>query len=114
MKNFKIKGRRWNLEKGFYPWDAEQRFPHYEPIPNSEQEFQVEAESLNHAHLWLITNHPELAVGACVVGVDNDDFLLDAVLDYYVACLGTENYQTILEYIRNMAEKAISNEEVIV
>ena len=94
MKRYKIFGTKYSTEKSFYKWDTEHRYPTFKALDS--MEFFCEAESLDDAHLWMMENQPEYAIGCGINCLDNTDFLCDAIPDYYVREYDTEDFKKIL------------------
>ena len=92
MNTYHITGKRWSMEKHWYTWDDEHRFPTFETI--GEKTFTVKAKSITHAYLWMILFHPFYAVGCGVTCEENNDFIFDAVFDYYYS-LGFRNVLSV-------------------
>lgn len=82
MKIFKIIGRKYNEEKMYYDWDKKKKFYYYEKIEEKEL-CTFTFIDLHHAELFLLANYPEYYFGASIIGVDNTDFSMVAVPEFY-------------------------------
>lgn len=106
MMKVKVIGRKYDTSKVlYYDWDKEHKYPHF----SSESEdtvFEIEAESVTAASLWLIDNHPELFAGSNVIA-ENGDFAMHCVPDYYVSIYGLDRVQKDLVGIIRAERPAI-------
>lgn len=90
-----INGCVWSNEKKYYDWDTEHLFVRFEVV--SRTHYEIEANSLDEAHEWMLVNHPNEAVG-CGINMENGDFLCDAVLDWYYCELHTDDVLKIASW----------------
>ena len=95
MNTYNITGKAWNMEKKWYPWDDQHKYPHFES--EDETKFTVEANSMLEAYKWMLETHPELSVGCGITCENNSDFLFDAVFDYYYA-LGMRSIDEVVKH----------------
>lgn len=93
MKTFKIVGNKYGTEKKF--WDNNCKYYTYDSI--DEKTFgPYEFEDINHAEKWMIENHPDYFFGCNIIGVDNTDFALIAVPEYWETTENTTDREKLI------------------
>lgn len=98
MKMFKIIGRQYGTEKKYYDWSKNHKYYTYDKI--AEHEFPPKKfESVRHAEKWLLENFPEWYFGANIKGVDNNDFTMIAVPQFFEMEFGTNDREQIAKRV---------------
>ena len=96
-KMYKISGCQHTQEVTYYPWDEEKQYPNRNLLEDTRREFEGEFASLDDASLWLLTYHPDLYMGHCVVAMDGSgDFSMHCVPGYYYSEWNTLDDDKIL------------------
>ena len=107
MMKVKVIGRKYDLSRVIYcDWDKEHKYPHFSS-KSEDTEYEIEAESVTDASLWLIDNHPEQFCGSNVIA-ENGDFAMHAVPEYYVHIYGLDRVQNDLVGIVRAEREAIA------
>lgn len=104
MKTYKVTGRIYNEEPHYYAWDTHKESPVYDKV--SEEQWYINADSLQEAKNWFYKNHPEAVQGGSIIRTDSDipEFVMFAVpsVEY-----GYGNYETV-ENRANWAREQIA------
>lgn len=95
-KTFRFIGRKFSTDKSFYDWDKEHRFFHYEQTEEKELGTFTFSD-LDEADKFFLLNFPEWYFGSNIVGVDNNDFSLQCVPEYYEQIFRTSDRKAILD-----------------
>ena len=92
-----IDGCKFASEPTYFDWDKDHNYPNFEII--DKVRIEREADSLDEAYLWMLTNVPSYAFGSSIVSEDKKSFLLNPVKGFY-ATIGLPDYkdETIVEY----------------
>lgn len=98
MKMYVIRGHKWSNVATYSSWDVAHEFPNYERLDDS-IEIHKEFENMSLAHIWLLQNLPEYALGCSIKCPETGDFMCEAVKGYHVAAFGTEDLSVIVKKI---------------
>ena len=92
-----IDGCKFATEPTYFEWDNYHRYPNFKVIDKVRVE--REANTLDEAYLWMLTNIPSYAIGCSIISDDGKNFLLNPVKGYY-AIIGLPDYkdETIIAY----------------
>lgn len=90
---FTIRAKQYNLIKKYFHWDTNKEYPHFET--EDVVTFRIKAKSIKDAYIWLLENHPELAIGCHISNPHKATYFQDASLDYYFREMKTLDLQEI-------------------
>lgn len=108
-KIYKITGHKFSPEKHYYDFDKNRNYPTFKSIDT--QHFTCEAPDIDSAYLWMLKNHPDYAVGCGITCTSNNDFLFDAVPDYYVCEFGLKDdtdFSGVISRLIEMTENRLN------